>query len=443
VFDWLLLAAGLLLTLGTGIFVASEFALVNLDRADLEARQERGERGLGAVIAALKRTATHLSSAQLGITLTTLLTGYTMEPALSRLLFGPLTGLGIPGDVVRPAATIIGVTIATLLSMIIGELVPKNMALALPELTGRLVAPFQIAFTTLFGPFVRVLNGFSNMVVRWFGVEPREELSSARSIDELSSLVRHSAQSGSLDTEAATLLTKALDFSEYTAGDVMTPRTKLLSLTKNHTAEDVVTLARDSGHSRFPVVGANIDDIVGIVHVKRALALPRGSRAKTLVSDLSQDVPMVPDTLALDVLLGQLRGRSLQMAVVLDEYGGTAGMVTLEDLVEELIGEVADEHDRRVPGVRQAPDDSWSLPGMLRIDEVEDSIGLAIPEDEDYDTIGGFVMAELGKVPERGDTVALPSGSLIVISMDGLRVDRLRFVPNPSAAAPTEGAERP
>lgn len=440
--DWLLLAVGLLLTLGTGIFVASEFALVNLDRADLEARQLRGERGLGAVIAALKHTSTHLSSAQLGITLTTLLTGYTMEPALSRLLFGPLTSLGLAGDVVRPVATVVGITIATLLSMIIGELVPKNLALALPEVTGKLVAPFQIAFTTLFGPSVRLLNNFSNMVVRWFGVEPKEELSSARSVDELSSLVRHSAQEGSLDNQAATLLTKALDFSEYTAGDVMTPRTRLVSVTNSQTASDVVSLARDTGHSRFPVVGANIDDIVGVVHVKRALALPREARDGTLVADLSQDVPMVPDTLALDVLLGKLRGLSLQLAVVLDEYGGTAGMVTLEDLVEELIGEVADEHDRREPGVRQAPDDSWSLPGMLRLDEVADRIGLVISEDDDYDTIGGFVMAELGKVPERGDTVQLPSGSLIVIGMDGLRVDRLRFVPAPSASQAPDDQER-
>ncbi|HLU83542.1 MAG TPA: hemolysin family protein [Trueperaceae bacterium] len=441
--DWLLLLVGLLLTVGTGIFVASEFALVNLDRADLEARQRRGERGLGAVITALRHTSTHLSSAQLGITLTTLLTGYTMEPALSRLLFGPLTSLGLAADVVRPIATVVGVTVATLLSMIIGELVPKNMALALPEVTGRLVAPFQIAFTTLFGPSVRLLNDFSNMVVRWFGVEPKEELSSARSVDELSSLVRHSALEGSLDREAATLLTKALDFSEYTAGDVMTPRTKLVSLTRSQTAADVVALARDTGHSRFPVVGSNIDDIIGVVHVKRALALPRTERAGTLVATLSQDVLMVPDTLALDALLGQLRGLSLQMAVVLDEYGGTAGMVTLEDLVEELIGEVADEHDRREPGVRQAPDDSWSLPGMLRLDEVEDRIGLVISEDEDYDTIGGFVMAELGKVPERGDTVDLPAGSLMVISMDGLRVDRLRFVPRQAPPPVDEQRDEP
>src|SRR5690606_31682584 len=233
--DWLLLLAGLLLSIGTGVFVASEFALVNLDRAVLESRQRAGERGLASVLSALKRTSTHLSSAQLGITLTTLLTGYTMEPALTRVLSGPLTVAGLPADVVRPVATIVAVTIATLLSMIVGELVPKNLALALPERTAKLVAPLQIAFTTIFGPTVRLLNGFSNMVVRALGVEPKEELSSARTVDELSSLVMHSAEEGSLDPRAASLLTRTLDFSEYSAGDVMTPRTRLNTVTGEKT----------------------------------------------------------------------------------------------------------------------------------------------------------------------------------------------------------------
>ena len=424
-----MLLVGVLLTVGTGIFVASEFALVNLDRAVLEARQNQGERGLARLISALKRTSTHLSSAQLGITLTTLLTGYTMEPALTRMLSGPLLGLGLPGDLVRPVSTVVAVSVATLLSMLVGELIPKNMALALPELTGKLVAPFQITFTTIFGPSVKLLNGFSNMVVRAFGIEPQEELSSARTVDELSSLVMHSAEEGSLDPRAATLLTRTLDFSEFTAGDVMTPRTRLAFLTGDKTAADVIALTRDTGHSRFPVSGANIDDIVGVVHVKRALGVPREERPTTSVAALTQEVLIVPDTLALSGLLGQLRDRSLQMAVVLDEYGATAGVVALEDLVEELIGEVADEHDRREPGVRQAADDSWTMPGMLRLDEVEQRVGLVIAEDEDYDTIGGFMMAELGKVPERGDSVELGSGTLTVLQMDGLRVDRLRFVP--------------
>ncbi len=428
--DWLLFGIGLLLTVGTGLFVASEFALVNLDRSLLSARHERGEKGLGAVISALRHTSTHLSSAQLGITLTTLLTGYTMEPAVSRLLAGPLQAIGLASDLVRPVATVIAISVATLLSMIFGELVPKNLALALPELTAKLVAPFQIAFTTVFGPIVRGLNGFSNSVVRAFGVEPQEELSSARTVEELASLVQHSASEGSLDPRAATLLTRTLDFAEYTAGDVMTPRTRMSALPASSTAADVVTLSRDTGHSRFPITGSGIDDVIGVVHVKGALAVPREARATTPVSELMREANYVPDTQTVDVLLGELRG-SGQLAVVLDEYGGTAGVVTLEDLVEELVGDVADEHDRPDVGVRQWPDDSWTLPGMLRLDEIEERVGLFIPEDEDYDTLGGFVMAELERVPERGDVVAVPAGQLYVVRMDGLRVDRLRFVPAP------------
>ena len=438
--DWLLFGLGIVLTAGTGVFVASEFALVNLDRAVLQSRLERGEKGLGVVVAALRHTSTHLSSAQLGITLTTLLTGYTMEPAVSRLLSGPLLAAGLPGDVVRPVAAVVAVSLATLLSMIFGELVPKNLALALPEAVGRFVAPIQIAFTTVFGPFVRLLNGFSNVVVRAFGVEPQEELSSARTVEELASLVRHSASEGSLDPRAATLLTKTLDFAEFTAGDVMTPRTRMAALPATSTASDVIALARDTGHSRFPITGAGIDDVIGVVHVKGALAVPRERRDETPVTAFMREVSFVPDTQTVDVLLGQLRGGS-QLAVVLDEYGGTAGVVTLEDLVEELVGEVADEHDRREAAVRQWPDDSWTLPGMLRLDEVAERVGLRIPEDEDYDTVGGFVMARLGKVPERGDVVEVPGGRLVVTRMDGLRVDRLRFVPEPHEAPGTGGGD--
>ena len=200
------------------------------------------------------------------------------------------------------------------------------------------------------------------------------------------------------------------------------------------TAADVIALARDTGHSRFPITGAGIDDVVGVVHVKGALSVPREERDLTPVTAFMREASFVPDTQTADVLLGHLRGGG-QLAVVLDEYGGTAGVVTLEDLVEELVGEVADEHDRREAAVRQWPDDSWTLPGMLRLDEVAERVGLVIPEDEDYDTLGGFVMAELGKVPERGDVVEVDGGRLIVLRMDGLRVDRLRYVPRPPAPA--------
>ncbi|MER3394359.1 MAG: hemolysin family protein, partial [Microcella pacifica] len=341
--EWLLLGFGVLLTIGTGLFVASEFALVNLDRSELEARQARGEKRLGPTISALKITSTHLSSAQLGITLTTLLTGYTMEPAISSLLAGPLTALGLPEAAVRPVGSVTAIVAATLLSMIVGELVPKNFALSLPRQTAKLVIPFQWAFTTVFRPAIVFLNNSANTLLRAMGVDPKEELSGARTAEELASLVRRSASQGSLEADTATLLSRTLAFSQHSAQDVMTPRPRVAAVERGDSAQDVIDLARRTGHSRFPVVDDSIDDIVGIVHVKQAVAVPRERRADVPASALQSDALRVPETMKLDTLLGELRAQGYQMAIVVDEYGGTAGVATLEDLVEELVGEVSDE----------------------------------------------------------------------------------------------------
>ena len=424
--EWILLGIGLILTVGTGFFVASEFALVNLDRADLEARRERGETRLGMTIAALAITSTHLSSAQLGITLTTLLTGYTMEPAITSLLAGPFEAWGVPAAVMVPIATIIAVTVATLLSMIVGELIPKNFALALPRRAAKIVIPFQTVFTTVFKPAVLLLNGSANGLLRLFGVEPKEELSGARTAEELSSLVRRSASAGVLERDTATLLNRTLLFSDHSAADVMTPRPRLVSIQRGDSAASVLALAAQTGHSRFPVIDEDVDDVVGVVHVKQAMAVPRARRGDVPVSALQSDALRVPETMGLDTLLGELRGRGYQMAVVVDEYGGTAGVATLEDLVEELIGEVADEHDRSRAGiVRRA--DSTAFPGILRPDELRERTGIVVPEDGDYETVAGYVLARLGRLAVVGDTVLTDGGELRVERLDGRRIDRLRF----------------
>lgn len=428
VYELIMLAIGLVLTVGTGFFVASEFSLVNLDRSDLEARQARGERRLGVSIGALKVTSTHLSSAQLGITLTTLLTGFTMEPAFSSLLRGPLGGFGLSDSAVAVIASVLAVLIATLLSMIIGELVPKNFALALPLATAKLVLPFQVGFTWLFRPFVLLLNNTANVILRAFGIEPREELSSARTAEELSSLVRRSATAGSLDRDTATLLARTLAFSEHTATDVMTPRPRVASIGRTDSAQLVIDLAKGTGLSRFPVVDDGIDDVVGFVHVKQAVAVPRERRGDVPVSALQSDALRVPETMRLDLLLGELRGRGYQMAVVVDEYGGTAGVVTLEDLVEELVGEVADEHDRTRAGVVRSR--NWlTFPGMLRPDELLERADVVVPEDGPYETVAGFLMSELGRLAVVGDTVSVEAGEFRVERMDGRRIDRVRFTP--------------
>lgn len=435
--EFLLLGVGLLLIVGTGLFVASEFALVNLDRAELEARQARGEPRLSLTIRALKITSTHLSSAQLGITLTTLLTGYTMEPAISKLLAPLLEVWGVPDAPATAISVTVAMLIATFLSMILGELVPKNFALALPRATAKLVIPFQTVFTAVFKPAIVLLNGSANGVLRSMGIEPKEELSGSRSAEELSSLVRRSASQGVLEKDTATLLDRSLNFARLTADDIMTPRPSMHAISVGDSADDVIRLARRTGHSRFPVYDDDLDDITGVVHVKAAVSVPREKRAEVPVGALSTEPLRVPETVHLDVLVAELRTKGYQMAVVVDEYGGTAGIVTLEDLIEEIVGEVSDEHDRSRAGIVRRLD-SITFPGELRPDELLSRTGIEVPEGEVYDTVAGYMMSLLERLPVIDDEVRIGTGVLRVVRMDGRRIDRIRYTADPAQDATEE-----
>lgn len=425
--DLLLLSLGVLLTVGTGLFVASEFSLINTERIELEALRESGQKGLDLPIRAIAKTSTHLSAAQLGITLTTLLTGFFAEPALTRMATPWLSGLGLEESTISALAIVFAMSIATLFSFLIGELVPKNMALSAPIRVLKIVIGFQMAFSFVFKPLVWLLNSNGNALVRLFGIEPKEELSSARSAEELASLVRRSAHLGSLEKDTAALLEKTISMSSLTASDIMTPRPKMFSLEKEAFASDLIELSRKTGHSRFPVTGEDTDDVVGVVHLKRAISIPFERRSSVPVSALMVEPIRVPETMALDRLILELRGRGLQFGIVIDEYGGTAGIATLEDAVEELVGELADEHDRSRSGVQKYADGSLSFSGLTRPGELTD-YGLEIAEDEDYDTISGFLMAKLEKIPSAGDQVVVPGGILKVMRMDGRRVDKVKFI---------------
>ncbi len=426
--DYLLLLFGVLLVVGTGLFVASEFAIINLDRVDLESRRSAGEKGLDLSIRAVATTATQLSSAQLGITLTVLLTGFVSEPALSRMLYPSLSDLGFSESGTEVFATVIAMTIATVASFLLGELVPKNMALSAPKKVLKAVAPFQLGFTFIFKFLIVFLNNNGNFILRKVGIEPKEELSVARSAEELTSLVRRSASMGTLESDTAKLIEKTLSLTSLLASDIMTPRPQMHTLEREQSAKDLVDLARESGHSRFPILGEDSDDIVGVAHVKQAVAIPPERRAQVPVSAIMVEPVRVPETMPLDRLILTLRGRGLQFGVVVDEYGGTAGIATLEDAVEELIGDLSDEHDRTKAHIVQYSDGSASFSGLARPAELRE-IGLKISDDEDYDTIAGFVMSELGKIPQDGDVVELPTGQLKVIRMDGRRVDRIKYQP--------------
>lgn len=427
--EWVMLSIGLVLTVGTGLFVASEFALVNLDRNDLENRQSRGEKRLGPTIKALRITSTHLSSAQLGITLTTLLTGYTFEPAVSSLLEGPLTSAGLAPSLVPVAGTIAGVVLATLFSMIIGELVPKNFALALPRATAKIVVPFQAAFTMVFKPVILFLNNTANAIIRSMGIEPKEELSGARSADELSYLIRHSAMSGLLEADDAVLLRRTLRFAEHDASDVMTPRVRMATVDINDTAEEIVALALVTGFSRFPVVDGTPDNVTGFVHVKQAFAIPVSAQGAVTAGELQTATLRVPESMGASALLALLRAERNQVAIVMDEHGGTAGVVTLEDLVEEIVGELDDEHDRHRTGFTRRGR-SVTFDASWRPDELLDRLSIEVPEDGDYDTIGGFITDALERLPELGDEIEIETGTLRVEHIDGTRIVRVRYLPD-------------
>nr|WP_274617512.1 hemolysin family protein [Nesterenkonia sp. AY15] len=430
----LLLGLGFLLILGTGFFVAVEFSLVALDQPTVQHAIDRGDKSAPAVMRCLKSLSTQLSSCQLGITLTTLLTGYVAEPALGALLAGPLEALGVPEQALSAVSLTVALIIATMVTMIIGELVPKNLAIAEAYGVARVLAKPQLVFTAVFRPLIKVLNGFSNKVLHRFGLEVKEELSGARTPEELSSMVRRSAMLGTLDEGTATFLDRTLRFSDQTAADVMTPRPRMASVDADASLEALIDLARQTGFSRFPVLGDSVDDVRGVTHVKKAVAVPREKRHGLVAATVMSEITRVPETIHLDALLPVLREASLQVAIVEDEYGGTSGVVTLEDLIEEIVGEVADEHDRIAPGVLQSASGDWFFPGLLRPDEINAQIlELAIPEHPAYETVAGFMLLTLGRVAGLGDAVEVDGGRLAVVGVDGRRIDRLCFTPDPRA----------
>lgn len=433
--DWLMLLLGVLLTVGTALFVAAEFSLVALDPATVDRRAAAGDRRALGVQRSLHQLSTELSGAQVGITLTTILLGYTTQSSLATLLAEPLGGLA--GAAALPIAVVLSLVLVNAFSMIFGELVPKNLALAEPLRTAAVVAPVQRTFTGALRPVIALLNGNANAILRRFGVEAAEELSGGRSASELAALVRRSAEKGTLDLRTAALLTRSIGIGALTAVDVMTDRGRMVALPREATAADILELARRTGHSRFPVTGEDDDDVVGLVNLRRAIAVPHERRGEVPVTATSLMIPAprVPETVQLAPLLVSLRDDGMQMAVVVDEYGGTSGLVTLEDVVEEIVGDVADEHDRRRAGAHQAADGSWMVPGVLRPDELAQQALLEVPGDGPYETLGGLVMAELGRIPQVGDTVELPGVLLRVEVMDGRRVERLRCTARTSEVA--------
>jgi CBS domain containing-hemolysin-like protein len=415
-----------LLTLGTAFFVAAEFALVTVDRAEIGAKAESGDRSARKVRKALRELSFQLSGAQLGITITTLLTGYLAKPALADLL--------APLELTDAMVQLIALVIATLFSMLFGELVPKNAALARPmPLALRTAGPMR-TFSRVFKWFIVILNGSANWLVRRLGVEPQEELASARSPEELGLLAAISARAGALPTETALLLQRTVRFGEKRAAEAMTPRIDVVGLPSTTTVSRFFEVVRETGHSRFPVYEETLDEVTGVVGLTDALGVPPARRSMTQVAAVAREAVLVPGSLDLDSVWTTLRTAGASMAIVVDEYGGTDGVVTTEDLVEELVGEIADEHDDSgevesgsievtVPG----GDRTWLVDGMLRADELEEQTGFRLPEGP-YETLAGFIMARFGHIPEVGETLTFGDWELTVVEMDRHRIEQVRLV---------------
>ncbi|WP_425267003.1 hemolysin family protein [Amycolatopsis circi] len=420
----------LLLTIGTGLAVAAEFSLTALERSTVDADvRQVGDKRSRTVQKAHRTLSFQLSGAQVAITLTTLITGFLAEPLIGDLVRPLLDAMGLPASAASWAAVAVALVLATFLSMILGEMVPKNIAIARPLPTARAVSGYHARFSALFRWLITLMNNSANFVVRKFGIEPQEELRSARSPQELGSIVRSSAESGKLDTSTAELLDRSLRFGDRTADELMTPRVQVESLTVDDTIDDLIDISRRTGFSRFPVYTEDLDDVQGAVHVKQAFAVPAADRATTRIRSAMRPVPTVPESLPGDDLLNRLRDSRYQLAIVVDEYGGTAGLVTLEDVVEEIIGDVRDEHDdREAPAAQQLGADRWLVSGQLRADEVREITGFRMPEG-DYETIAGLILERLGAIPAEGDAVEVDGWRLAVTSMDRHRVAEVQVRP--------------
>ncbi len=399
------LLAVLLLTLATGYFVAQEFAFVAADRSLLREQAAKGDTAARRALEVTGRLSFMLSGAQLGITVTTLLVGFIAQPAIADVIRGPLQSAGVPASMVGSVAVAIGVAIATIIQMIFGELAPKNLGIARPEPVAKFLAGSTLIYLKVAGRVIHLFDSAATRLVRLAGIEPVEELEHGATPEELSRIVAESTAAGELPPRLAELLDRALDFGDRTAEDVMVPRPRVVSLRAEKPVQDLLDAVREHGHSRYPVLGTDGDDVVGVTGLLEYLKA--GSPEDGTIASITRVPMLVPATLPLPTLLQDMRTSEETFACVIDEYGGLAGAVTLEDLAEELVGEVVDEKDPEPLGVIPHGDGAWDVPGTLRLDEVERATDIRLPESEDYETIAGLILARLGRMSEQGDEVVV------------------------------------
>jgi CBS domain containing-hemolysin-like protein len=434
---WYLLAAILLLLLN-GFFVGAEFALIAARRSKLEHLAEEGNRRARLALRSVRELSLMLAGAQLGITMASLGLGALAEPAVARLIEGALDSAGgLSPGFIHSLSFAIALTIVVFFHMVIGEMAPKNIAIAEPQRSALWIAPAFRLYTTLFRPFIVLLNLLANAGVRLFRIEPQDELLTAHSAEEIGLMISEAARGGIIDRFEQVLLTGAVRFNRRDAGSVMVPRTEIVAVPLDATPSDVEELVRTEGHSRYPVHAGDLDNIVGFFHAKDLLRIKPDERDRPLPRRFIRRMLVVPESLRLHPLLIDMKRERSHFALVIEEHGGTAGIVTLEDVLEELVGDIRDEHDEDELGVIRLDTNRYLVPGTLRIDEAERALGLNLPEGE-YETVAGFLMDRLGRIPKRRDDVEHDGWRLQVRSMQRRRVvqvvvERTRLPAEPGA----------
>ncbi|GAA1174957.1 hemolysin family protein [Ornithinimicrobium humiphilum] len=405
----MLIATGIavivVLTLFTGYFVAQEFAYVSVDRGRLRQLADEGDQAAARALRITSRLSFTLSGAQFGITVTALMVGYLGEELLVRGLTESYADIGWLARAAMISLFSIGTLVfSTVLQMVIGELGPKNLAIARPVPLARALSRTTLIYLTILGPVIRLFDMASNALLRSVGIDPVEELPQGATPEDLTRIIAESHSGGTLDEELSTLLGRGLAFRERVAQEVMTPRTSVHTVQADETAATVLE-ALHTGHARFPVVGRDIDDVVGVIGLHGLLQVDPEDRATTVIRDLCEDAVILPESLPLPKVLEALRTHHQQLAVVVDEYGGFAGIVTFEDVAEEVVGEIWDEDDAEESTSQDRGDGIWDLSARLRIDEVAQLTGIELPESENYDTLSGLVLDRLGRTAEEGDSV--------------------------------------
>ncbi|MGI9605976.1 MAG: hemolysin family protein [Acidimicrobiales bacterium] len=426
------LLAVLLLVLANGFFVAAEFGLVAVDRGRVDQAAEQGNRSASRVQRLVANLSFHLSGAQLGITASTLILGFIAKPTLAALIERALAG-SVSDSVISDLSIVLAIALATGFQMVVGELVPKTIAIDRPYEVSTLLSPAIRLWGLVGKPVIATFDAAANWLVRRLGMEPAEELEHIRSLDEIERLIVSSGAEGTLDSEDVTLLQRSIRLGEKRAADALIPRVEVVSLNHDDTAADLAATSISSGFSRFPVYGEDADDVMGVVHIRSIHAVPRGYWPNTPVSALMNEPAFIPESVDLDHLLQSVRESRNHLAIVIDEHGGTNGIITLEDILEEIVGEIDDEYDVDAVALTRVEEDGAVLvAGSLHQDELLDACGFEMPDGE-YDTLAGFVLNELGRIPAPGARFDHAGWRVEVVAMDRRRIASVRLVaPQPT-----------